>query len=158
MADRTIAKYNLSYFDPVYTEGAYDMPMLAGEDYAPKELIPFNYALNTKKRATGIHFFIDDYQFERVWNDPKRYVEALRKFDCVLTPDFSLYTDMPRAMMIYNTYRSRLIGAAMQDAGLKVIPTVSWAKEDSFEFCFDGLPANATLAISTIGTGYSDES
>ena len=39
----------------------------------------------------------------------------------------------------------------MQDYGLIVIPTVSWAFEDSFKFCFDGLPKNATLAISSVG-------
>lgn len=73
------------------------------------------------------------------------------KFDCVLTPDFSLYTDMPKAMMIWNTYRSRLLGWFWQQEGLTVIPTVSWADEDSFNFAFDGLPLNATLAVSTVG-------
>ena len=34
---------------------------------------------------------------------------------------------------------------------MTVIPTVSWSTEESFAFCFDGLPQGATLAISTIG-------
>ena len=54
-------------------------------------------------------------------------------------------------MKIWNTYRSRLIGQIMQDFGLTVIPTVSWAEQATYEFCFDGLPKNATLSISTIG-------
>ena len=53
--------------------------------------------------------------------------------------------------MIWNTYRSRLIGQLMQKAGIIVIPTVSWADETTFDFCFDGLPQESTLAISTIG-------
>lgn len=69
----------------------------------------------------------------------------------MLTPDFSLYTDMPIAMQVWNVYRSRLIGQMAQKMGLKVIPTVSWSKEESFDFCFDGLPKNSTLSISTIG-------
>lgn len=73
------------------------------------------------------------------------------EFDCTLTPDFSLYLDMPIALMIYNTYRSRLCGQIWQNMGIKVIPTVSWADKNSFDFCFDGLPENATLAISTVG-------
>ena len=39
----------------------------------------------------------------------------------------------------------------MQDYGLTVIPTVTWADENSFNFCFDGLPKFSTLSISTIG-------
>ena len=72
-------------------------------------------------------FFIDDYQFERVWNDPYTYIERLREFPCALTSDFSLYLDMPMAMKIWNVYRSRLIGQMMQDADIVVIPTLSWA-------------------------------
>lgn len=53
--------------------------------------------------------FIDDYQFERIWNTPERYVNVLKQYDCVLTPDFSLYMDMPRAMKVWNIYRSRSI-------------------------------------------------
>ena len=53
--------------------------------------------------------------------------------------------------MIWNTYRSRLLGWFWQQEGLTVIPTVSWADEDSFNFAFDGLPLNATLAVSTVG-------
>ena len=45
----------------------------------------------------------------------------------------------------------------MQDYGITVIPTVSWSTKDSFDFCFDGLPKNATLAVSTIGVKQNKE-
>ena len=64
---------------------------------------------------------------------------------------------MPLPMMMWNVYRSRLLGQMMQQLGLTVIPTVSWADERSFEFCFDGLPLNSTLSISTIGVKKSDK-
>ena len=38
-----------------------------------------------------------------------------------------------------------------------MIPTVSWSDNASFEWCFDGLPSNAILAISTIGLGANGE-
>lgn len=159
MANRTIKQYKLDLYSADNAAGKYDMPCVRGEDYIPKSLMPFNYVLSKRaKSESGIHFFIDDYQFERVWRNLTRYIEVLKKHDCVLTPDFSLYVDMPKAMMIWNTYRSRLIGQMMQDNGLMVIPTVSWGDTDSYEFCFDGLPTEATLAISTIGTNISEES
>lgn len=105
----------------------------------------------------GVHFYIDDYQFERIWASPQMYVDKLAQFDCILTPDFSLYMDMPMAMKIWNVYRSRLIGQIYQDRGLRVIPTVSWAEPETFTFCFDGIPPNSTISVSTIGVKRSKE-
>lgn len=154
MSIRTNKSYNLDYYDDYEVVGKYDIPGLYPTDYVPDKLIGFNYVMNTKpKNDTGVHFFLDDYQFERLWNNPEPYIDKLSKWDCVLTPDFSLYTDMPKAMQIWNTYRSRLLGQIWQERGLEVIPTVSWSDEKSFEFCFDGLPSDATLAISTVGLG-----
>lgn len=155
--DATVYQYNLDQYDPRRVEGKYDMPVIEGVDHIPSGLQGFNYVLNKPDKEKGVHFFLDDYQFERVWQKPDMYIEKLTDFDCVLTPDFSLYLDMPVSMQVWNVYRSRLIGQIMQDYGLVVIPTVSWALESSFDFCFDGLPKNATLAISTIGVKKNDE-
>lgn len=148
---RTDEAYNLPACDLSRCEGFYQMPKLYGEDYIPENLIGFNYALTAKDKSVGVHFYIDDYQFERIWNRPLEYIDILSWYDCVLTPDFSLYMDMPMSMKIWNVFRSRLIGQMMQDAGLRVIPTVSWAEKETFDFCFDGLPENSVLSISTIG-------
>ena len=149
--ERTFDRYHLSEYDELRAEGWFDMPVLLPCDAVPDDLIGFNYVLSTDQTDCGVHFYIDDYQFERVWTDPGRYIEKLEPFQCVLTPDFSLYRDMPMAMKIWNTYRSRLFGQMCQDAGLNVVPTVSWAEPETYEFCFDGLPKEATLSVSTIG-------
>ena len=75
----------------------------------------------------------------------------MRLYECVFTPDFSLYMDMPMAMKIWNIYRSRLIGQIMQNAGIRVIPTVSWAEPETYAFCFDGIPEGGNVAVSTVG-------
>lgn len=155
-AERTGNAYNLSEYDEDNTEGFYQMPVLQPCNYIPEDIIGFNYALTSKNKDCGIHFYIDDYQFERVWTQPQLYLDKLSEYQCIFTPDFSLYTDMPVAMQIWNTYRSRLIGQIAQRMGILVIPTVSWCREDSFDFCFDGLPKRATLSISTIGIKKED--
>lgn len=144
-------QYNLQYVDELDVEGFYQMPTIEAVDHVPTDLMGFNYMLNTPNHEAGIHFYLDDYQFERIWQRPEFYIEKLMPFDCVLSPDFSLYMDMPIAMKVWNVYRSRLIGQMCQRAGLVVIPTVSWAEADTFEFCFDGLPLHGTLSVSTIG-------
>lgn len=148
---RTADAYNLDSYDEKRTAGFYQMPVLKRCTFVPDELIGFNYAKTSERKNVGIHFFIDDYQFERVWNAPMDYIDQLSEYDCVLTPDFSLYMDMPIAMKIWNVYRSRLIGQMMQDSGIRVIPTLSWAEPQTYQFCFDGLPSGGTVAVSTVG-------
>ena len=148
---RTGNAYNLDDYDQNMVEGYYQMPVIKPCNVIPKDLIGFNYLLSSDNKDCGIHFYIDDYQFERIWNNPSEYVDKLLEYDCMLTPDFSLYREMPIAMKIWNVYRSRLVGQICQKYGLNVIPTVSWCEKETFDFCFDGLPHNATLSISTIG-------
>ena len=149
--ERTNQAYNLELFDEYNCSGKYQMPIINNDNYIPSDLIGFNYAKTSENKKTGIHFYLDDYQFERIWNNPSEYVEILADYECILSPDFSLYLDMPMAMKIWNIYRSRLIGQYYQSCGIKVIPTISWAEEETFEFCFDGIPQGSIVSISTIG-------
>lgn len=143
-------------YDPERSKNKYGLPELHGSSKVPAEVIGFNYAKTTENYGAGLHFFIDDYQFERLWNEPEKYIELLKKFDCVFTPDFSLYMDMPLAMKIWNIYRSRLIGQIMENHGIEVIPTLSWAGDDTLDFVFDGLPIGGTYAVSTVGIVKND--
>ena len=139
---RGCGKYNIPQLRPVYQDGR-----------IPSDWISFNYAKSCKNPLTcGVHFFIDDYQFIRLWNDPDRYIDMLRHFDVVMTPDFSVYTDMPEALQIYNHYRKHWLGAYWQAHGMLVIPTISWSDENSFEWCFDGEPSGGLVAVSSVGT------
>lgn len=114
--------------------------------------------LSAKERAiTTVHFFTADFLFERVWYHPRQNLELLKQFNAVLTPDFSQYTDMPRAMAIWNHYRKMWLGAWWQSQGLRVIPTVTWSDEASFEYCFDGMPKNSLVAVSSVGCEKSVE-
>ena len=39
----------------------------------------------------------------------------------------------------------------MQDNGIEVIPNVRWNDERTYEFCFDGIEKNKTVAVGTHG-------
>ena len=133
--------------------GIYDIPRLRPVDTAADSFIGFNYAKSCKApESKGVHFFIDDYQFVRLWTNPEAYLEQLRRFKCVCTPDFSTYTDFPKAIQIYNHYRKHWLGAFWQMYGINVIPTISWSDKASFDWCFDGEPVGGVVAISSVGT------
>lgn len=56
-----------------------------------------------------------------------------------------------------NTYFNRAVGVYLQQHGIPVIPTVRWSDEDSFRYCFNGLPKHSILAVSTHGCIKSNE-
>lgn len=130
----------------------YEMPTLKACSIIPTSLVSFNVALTAKDHNKCVHFFIDDYQFERIWNLPDRYVECLRQFQCVIAPDFSQYTDMPYPQRMWNNYRGKFIGAWLQSQGVTVIPNVTWSLPDSYEYCFDGIPQQSVIAINSTGS------
>lgn len=154
---KTDDSYNLQQVNTTHCGGKYDMPLLSASGFTPSRLLPFNYAKTATEYDQTLHFFIDDYQFERLWNQPERYLELIQKFEAVLTPDFSLYMDMPLPMQQWNEYRRRALGNFWQRNGVEVIPTISWSDPRSYGFCFDGLPKNATLATSTVGVKTSKD-
>ena len=155
---KTNNKYNLDIVDIENSSNNFwQMPIIENDNYIPSDLIGFNYAKTSENKQTGIHFYIDDYQFERVWNRPEDYTEILKQYECILTPDFSLYLDMPMPMKIWNIYRSRQIGQYYQKQGIKVIPTISWAEKETFDFCFEGIPKRSIVSISTIGVKKNKE-
>lgn len=151
--EKTFNAYRLHEFDNTRTAGYYQFPTLKACHYVPDELIGFNYVKSWKgkREGLGVHFFVDDYQFERMWTRPFENIERLRGFSCVFTPGFSIYYDMPLAMKIWNLYRQHLIGQVMQDAGLNVIPTLSWSGAETFPFCFDGIEPGGVYALGTVG-------
>lgn len=138
--------------------GEFDIPMMQTTNISVDELedvdlIGFNYCKSSKNHNYGVHFFLHDYQFERVWNNPLAYLKMLKKFKFVLSPDFSPYSAMPRVIRAFNVYRNRWCGRFWQESGITVIPTVTWSGEDTWDFCFDGVPQGSTIAVSTMGDG-----
>lgn len=108
-----------------------------------------NDSEENKKR--GVHFFVDDFRFEGIYNAPERSLQKYSQYAFLLTPDFSLYSDMNYWRQLENVAKNRWVGAFWQHYGLTVIPTISWSDEKSFDFCFDGIENHSTVAIGTIG-------
>lgn len=103
-----------------------------------------------------MHFYLDDYRFETAWSAPERLLPRVLAVGAALTPDFSVWRDIPRASQIWNTYRSRWCGAYWQSNGVEVIPTVGWGAPDTYDFCFDGIPEGSVVSVTDMGMRNSD--
>ncbi len=132
--------------------GLFEFPVIKTTQRVPNKLIPFSKALSSTDYDQWVHFYEDDYLFERLWNNPQKYLEKLSRFNGVILPDFSLYRDMPFVMQLWNIYRSRAIGCWLQNNGVTVIPNIRYGDKRTFRICCDGIGSGGVIAVGTHGT------
>lgn len=142
---------NWNVFQPK-TTGKYDIPILKESNSECTEFIGFNEVNKVRNTKRGVHFYLDDYQIDRVWRCPERYIDRLKQFKAVMTPDFSIYGDLPKAMQIYNHYRRMWCGAFWQFIGIEVIPCVCWGDSETYDLCFSGYQKGGVVSVSSVGT------
>ena len=104
-----------------------------------------------------VHFYIDDQKFDGpklgIWANPTNALEILMHFSGVITPDFSTNADFPDPIKRYNTYRMRAFGYWLSKKGIPIINNVRWGTEETWDYCFDGIPYNSIVAIGTVASG-----
>jgi len=110
---------------------------------------------NEENKKKGVHFFVDDYRFSGIYDNPDRSLERYSQYSFLLTPDFSTYSDMDLWRQLESVAKNRWVGAYWQSKGRVVIPTISWSDANSFEFCFDGVERNSMVAVGMIGCKHS---
>lgn len=150
--DKTLKKQKIAR-NEFKTAGKYNMPIIKKQkiDLDKIDLWSFTKikADDIENKNKTIHFFTYDWNFESVYDKPEQVLEKLDNYYALLSPEFSLYWDMPKALQIYNTFKNRWCGAYWQKNGKLVIPTVCCAGIDSYDFCFDGIEEGSVVAVST---------
>lgn len=134
--------------------GKYQFPLLPRSHANLTGLAPVAFTQAAKEKhpkKSVCHFFTHDCEFEKLWNQPEKYFTMLNNFQYVCAPDFSVFSNMPLAMQIWQVYRSRALAWWLSLHGANIIPVATWSDVASFDFCFDGLPMHSTIAVSTNG-------
>lgn len=135
----------------------YNIPIIPGfklKKDMKLDLVEFNMAHNVSKNNRKnkiVSFFLADYLFERAWNFCNKTGDFLSDFKAVLSPDYSQYMDMPKAMKIWNHYRKMWLTKYWSDMGIRVIPVACWSDEESYEYCFEGYTKGSVICVSTVG-------
>ena len=134
-------------------DGYIELPVINTSDELPEKVVTFSKAMSKSWSdfECWVVFYEHDKEFERLWNNPKQYLDKLKKFKGVISPDFSLYRNMPLVMQMWNTYRGRSLAVWLQNNDVEIIPNVRFGDERTFSFCFDGVEENKTVAVGTHG-------
>lgn len=132
-------------------DGELEIPVIKPTYELPNRLISFSKAMHSDDYDQWVHFYEDDGNFERIWNRPRYYLPKLKQFKGIITPDFSLYRDMPLVMQQWNTYRGKAIGHWFQSNGIEVLPNVRYSDKRSYDFCCSGVPRQTPICIGSHG-------
>ena len=136
--------------------GYYNIPKIMKQDIDLSDIKLISYSdtysrENEINKSKGVHFFIDDKRFDGIYDNPERSLEKLSQYRFLISIDYSLFQEMPRALQIFNIFRSRWVAAYWQSRGLVVIPCISWSDALSYDFCFSGIEKESIVAIGMIG-------
>jgi hypothetical protein len=133
--------------------GAPGIPMMMDLQnvQVPKDMIPFTKARKCANKRQYVHFYMHDREFSRVLTSTNQYLDLLKLYDGVITPDCTMAIGQSPCLQQANTYMNRAVGFFLQKNGIPVIPNVRWSDESSFEYCFLGVPKGAMVSVSTHG-------
>lgn len=154
--ERREAYFKAYLCDGALLDGEFGFPILKRTCYMPKNLVSFVES-RTKRRLDNkwLHFYAEDFNFDCVWQAPIKYLSLIKRFEGVISPDFSLYGDLPKIYQIWNCFRNRALAYWYQSNGVNVVPSVSWSDKESFRWCFDGLPRGGSVSVSGNGCYYN---
>jgi len=129
----------------------WDIPIIETAVGIPPSLLPFTKRKKEQGSSHWIHFYESDDKFENLWTNPQGHVESLKRFNGIISPDFSIYADSPLPTQLHNKYRNHAVAYWLSTQGIPVIPNVRWSNEQSYDFCFRGIEKNGIVAIGTHG-------
>lgn len=112
--------YNAQLVENATFDGIFEIPTITKPDkmIVPLNLVPFSMMQKEKDHSCFVCFYEHDSKFKNFIQHPQLYLKELRQFQGVISPDCSLYYDMPLTLQIMNTYKNRQIGHYLQSQGL----------------------------------------
>lgn len=134
----------------------------------PKEIIAWTKAKAYHKRqiANGnhnythpafIHFYTHDYEFdgerEGIWRNWQNFYAVASHFAGIIGPDFSTCADFPDPLKRMQFHKMRVIEYGANARNIPVIVNARWGTEETWDYCFDAVPAQQMLCIGTVGSG-----
>ncbi len=108
-----------------------------------------------------VHHYLYDYTFDGrngVWYGciedsikEKAYLHRMRKYMGVISPDYSVYIDLPFAHQIWNIYRDRVTCEWLRSLGLNVIFNLRWGDYRTYKYVFTGIEKHSVIAVGSHG-------
>lgn len=141
-------------------DGVFEIPIIKRprKMIIPENLVPFSKMDKADSETFAVCEYENDNEFSNLLAHPNEYIDILKQYQGFISPDCSIYRDMPLAIQITNIYRNRAIGCYMQRHGIYVIPCVRWGDERTYtakflpeRVAFSGVEKNSIVSIGSYG-------
>lgn len=141
-------------------DGIFEMPIIKKPNKIkiPEKLVPFSKMEKADPKSFAVCEYENDVEFKDLLVHPDDYIAILKKYQGFISPDCSVYRDMPLALQITNIYRSRAIGYCFQKHGVYVIPCVRWGDERTYttkclpeKVAFLGVEKHSIVSVGSYG-------
>ena len=141
-------------------DGIFEIPVIKKPKkiLIPDKLVPFSMMAKADKKTFAVCEYENDSEFKNLLANPDEYIDILKQYQGFISPDCSVYRDMPLAAQITNIYRNRAIGYCFQKHGVYVIPCVRWGDERTYttkvlpeKIAFLGVEKNSIVSVGTYG-------
>lgn len=152
---------NPELVDGARFDGILEIPVIEKPEklMVPSGMVPFSKMDRVEDpRRFAVCEYELDVEFADLLRDPDKYVKELRRYQAFITPDASLYWDMPLAAQIVNKYRNHAVGHFMQSKGVYTIPNVRWGDERTYTcdylpepLAFLGVEKHSIVSIGSYG-------
>lgn len=103
------------------SDNIYDIPVLKQSRenvYLHLPFKPWGADARTKTGVGTYHFYVDDYRFNNLWNNPENVINS--GCQAIVEPNCSLYETTPIGYGIFLIYKKRWIARMLQDYGIDV--------------------------------------
>lgn len=146
--------------EAAFFDGVLEIPRVEKPEkiIIPTGIVPFTCRDKSKNHQDFVCFYEHDIKFADILTATGQYIEDLKRFPGVISPDCSLYLDMPLCLQIANIYMSRAVGCYFQSQGIYVIPHVRWGDERTYtpnilgeSAAFLGIPHHSIVSVGTYG-------
>lgn len=152
--------FRISLVETAFFDGKFEIPHIDSpkEKIIPRGMVPFSIRERSIDKSDFICFYEYDINFREILTDTERYVEELKQYPGIITPDCSLYIDAPLCVQIADIYLNRAVGHYLQKQGIYVIPNIRWGDERTYKadflgekVAFQGVDKHSIVSIGTYG-------
>lgn len=154
--------FNLFMINPDDLHGDLQMPKIKKYNGPiPKKLIDFTKHPSNPNEYF-CHHFLYDYLFDTrdgLWRGREegspffqRKLNHLKQFEGVISPDYSVYEDMPFVMQLWNIFRGKVVCNWLRSQGINCIYNVRWGDERTYDAVFDGVEKGSIVAVGSHGS------
>jgi len=119
----------------------------------PKKIMPFSKAITYRGdlHDTFIGFYSPDDTFERVRQNPKRYLPFFKRTAGIIGPDFSIHSDMPIIKQKSQINDNLSLSYYYGSQGIPIIPNLRCGVDELLPEFLSAIPCHTLVAIGTHG-------